>query len=302
MSSLSQLDVAALRLFIAVVDAGSISAGAARCHLSVAAASKRISDLEGRLGVALFRRRARGALPTPAGEMFCSHARQLAAAAGVLEDELRDHAQGIEERLRVIANASSIVQSLPFDLASFVRAHPRVRLDLEERTSGAIVELLQTDRADVGLFDAHYAAHGLQLHPYREDRLVLILPPGHPLARRRSVRFAQTLDYEYVGLLRGTAIQIRMQQAAAALGRLLRVRVQVNSFDAVCRMVEGGVGVGIVPERAAELFADLRRLRRLRLDDPWAQRKLVLATPPQRAASANVVQLIEHLTLGPNAG
>ncbi len=122
MSLLSQLDVAALRLFIAVVCTGSISAGSARCNLSVAAASKRIGDMEARLGVALLRRRSRGAVPAPAGEMFCVHARQMAGTAGVMEDDLHDHAQGIEERLRVVANAASIVQFLPFDLASFLRS------------------------------------------------------------------------------------------------------------------------------------------------------------------------------------
>ena len=297
MSSLSQLDVAALRLFVAVVDTGSISAGAARCHLSVAAASKRISDFEARLGIALLRRRARGAVPTPAGEVFCGHARQMATTAGVMEDELRDHALGIGARLRVVANAASIVQFLPFELASFLRRNPRLRLDLEEHTSSNIVELLQTDRADIGLFDAQHAVHGLQIRSYRADRLALIVPNRHALARRRRVAFAETLDHDYVGLLRGTAIQLRMQQAAAALGRLLRVRIQVNSFDAVCRMVEGGVGLGVVPERAAEPFANLRRVRQLRLEETWAQRSLVLATPPQRPPSASVLRLIEHLTM-----
>ena len=296
MSLLSQLDVAALRLFIAVVETGSISAGAARCHLSVAAASKRISDLESRLDVTLLRRRSRGAVPTAAGEVFCAHARQMAGTAGVMEDDLRDHAQGIEERLRVVANAASIVQFLPFHVASFLRLNPRLRLDLEEHTSAAIVELLQTDRADLGLFDARHAVRGLQWHAYREDRLALIVPNGHALARRRRVDFAETLGHDYVGLLRGTAIQLRMQQAAEALGRLLRVRIQVNSFDAVCRMVEGGVGLGLVPERAAEPFAKLGRLRQVHLNDAWAQRSLVLATPPQRPPSASVVRLIDHLS------
>jgi DNA-binding transcriptional LysR family regulator len=294
-TALAQLDVAALRLFIAVAETGSISAGAARCHLSVAAASKRISDLEARLGVTLLRRRSRGAVPTSAGEVFCAHARQMAGVAGLMEDDLRDHAHGVEERLRVVANAAAIVQFLPFHVASFLRRNPRLRLDLEEHTSAVVVELLQTDRADLGLFDARHAVRGLQWHAYREDRLALIVPNGHALARRRRVDFAETLGHDYVGLLRGTAIQSRMQQAAEALGRLLRVRIQVNSFGAVCSMVEGGVGLGVVPERAAEPYARLGRLRQVRLNDAWAQRSLVLATPPQRPPSASVMQLIDHL-------
>lgn len=302
MNSLSQLDVATLRLFAAVVDTGSISAAAARCHLSIAAASKRISNLEARLGVVLLRRRARGAQPTLAGEVFGKYAHQMLGMTLLVEEELHDFTDGLEERLRIVANASSIIQSLPFDLAAFVRVHSRVKVDLEEHTSSAIVELLQTDRADVCPFDARFAAAGLTLHPYREDKLVLVLPRDHPLARHRSARFAQTLDYEYVGLRQGTAIQFRMEQGAASLGRLLRVRVQVSSFDTLCRMVEGGVGIGIVPESAAQLFADLRRLRQLHLDEPWAQRRLVLASPPQRIPSVHVLRLIEHLTARPHGG
>jgi DNA-binding transcriptional LysR family regulator len=295
-SLLSQLDVAVLRLFIAVVETGSISAGAARCHLSVAAASKRISDFEARLGVALLRRRSRGAVPTAAGNVFYAHAQQMAGMADVMEDDLRDHAQGVEQRLRIASNAASIAQFLPFDLASFLRVNPRVRVDLEEHTSGEIVELLQTDRVDLGLFESRHAVPGLQLHAYRDDRLVLVLPNGHPLVRRRSITFADTLDYDYAGLLLGTAIQRQMQQAAVALGRVLRIRLRVNSFDTVCRMVEGGIGLGIVPERAAEPFVKLGRLRQLPLQDAWAQRQLVLATPPQRPPSPSVQRLIEHLT------
>lgn len=295
-SVLSQLDVAVLRLFIAVAETGSISAGAARCHLSVAAASKRISDLEARLGVALLRRRSRGAVPTPAGDAFCAHARQMAGIADVMEDDLRDHAQGIEERMRVASNAASIAQFLPFDLASFLRANPRLRVDLQEHTSGEIVELLQTDRVDLGLFESRHAVASLKLHAYRDDRLVIVLPNGHPLSRKRSIAFADTLDYDYASLLLGTAIQRQMQQAAAELGRVLRVRLQVNSFDTVCRMVEGGIGLGIVPERAAEPFVQLGRLRQVQLLDSWARRKLVLATPPQRPPTASVERLIEYLT------
>lgn len=298
MSLLSQLDVAVLRLFIAVVDTGSISAGAARCHLSVAAASKRISDLEARMGVTLLRRRSRGAVPTPTGQVFCAHARRMAGMADMMEDDMRDHAQGIEERVRIASNAASIAQFLPFELASFLEANPRLRVDLEEHTSAEIVEMLQTDRVDLGLFESRHGVPGLQVHHYRDDTLVLVLPHGHPLARRRSIRFADTLDHDYAGLLLGTAIQRQMQQAAAELGRVLRVRLQVNSFDTVCRMVEGGVGLGIVPDRAAEPFVQLGRLRQVALQDDWARRQLVLATPPQRPPSASVARLVEHLTSG----
>lgn len=295
MSLLSSLDIAALQLLIAVIDTGSISGGAARCHLSVAGASKRVIDIEARLGVQLLRRGPRGVVPTPAGELFVQQARQMMALAGTLEEDLRDYARGVEGRIRVVANGSAILQFLPGDLAGFLQRHPRVRIDLEEHTSTGIAEMLQTDRTDIGILEASYAPAGVPSRPYRGDELVLAVPLGHPLARLRRVAFADTLDHDYVGLHGGTAILSRMQQAAAEQGRVLRLRIQVRSFDTVCRMVESGIGLGVMPWQAVQTFEALRRLKAVRLRDGWAQRRMVVAWPSQRTPLTEAQNLIEWL-------
>ncbi|AKQ57023.1 LysR family transcriptional regulator [Bordetella hinzii] len=296
MSTLSQLDIAALRLLIAIADHGSISAGANRRHLSVAAASKRISDLEARVGMALLLRHRRGVKPTPAGEIFIAHARRMAALAGAMEDDLRDYANGVEDRVRIVANSAAIVQFLPEDLHGYMQGNPRVRIELEEHTSRSAVELLQTDRADLGLFDGGYAAANVHCHPYRADTLVCVTHPRHSLARRRgALRFEQTLEHDHVGLYRGTAILTQMERAAAQAGRMLRLRIQVTSFDAVCRMAESGIGVGVVPARVAQSYVTLGRLRQIRLSDPWARRQLMLGWPQQREPSPGAQALIAHL-------
>ncbi|MDM9559431.1 MULTISPECIES: LysR family transcriptional regulator [Bordetella] len=296
MSTLSQLDIAALRLLIAVADSGSISAGAARSHVSVAAASKRISDLEARVGVALLLRHRRGVKPTPAGDIFIAHARRMAGLAGAMEEDLRDYAHGVEDRVRIVANSACIVQFLPEDLNGFMQGNPRVRIDLEEHTSRSAVEMLQTDRADLGLFDGGYAAGNVHCRPYRTDTLVCVMHPRHSLARhRRALRFEQTLQHDQVGLYRGTAILTQMERAATEAGRALRLRIQVTSFDAVCRMAESGIGIGIVPDRVAQPYVALGRLHQARLRDAWATRQLMLGWPQQREPSPGTQGLIAHL-------
>ena len=296
MSTLSQLDIAALRLLIAVADHGSISAGAARNHVSVAAASKRISDLEMRVGVALLLRHRRGVKPTPAGEIFIAHARRMAGLAGAMEEDLRDYARGIEDRVRIVANSASILQFLPEDLNDFMRGNPRIRIELEEHTSRSAVEMLQTDRADLGLFDGGYAAGNVHCHPYRTDTLVCVMHPQHRLAKhQRALCFEQTLAHDQVGLYRGTAILTQMERAATEAGRALRLRIQVTSFDAVCRMAESGIGVGIVPERVAQPYIALHRLHQAHLRDAWATRQLMLGWPQQREPSPGTQGLIAHL-------
>lgn len=296
MSALSQLDMTALRLLIAVADCGSISAGASRCHLSVAAASKRISDLEARVGTALLLRHRRGVEPSPAGDIFIAHARRMAALAGVMEEDLRDCAHGVQDRVRIVANSAAILQFLPEDLHGFMQGNPRVRIELEEHTSRSAVEMLQTDRADIGVFDDGYAPGNLHAHAYREDTLVCVMHPRHSLARRKgALPFAQTLAHDHAGLYRGTAILTQMERAAAQAGRALRLRIQVTSFDAVCRMAESGIGVGIVPQRVAQPYAALGRLHLAPLRDAWSKRRLVLGWPQQREPSPGAQGLIGHL-------
>lgn len=296
MSQLSQVDITALRLFIAVAQAGSISEGAARIHLSVAAASKRISDIESRIGVRLLRRGARGISLTPAGAAFRQKALAMMKIADTMEEELSDYAQGIEDRIGIMANSASILHFLPADLASYLAANPRLRIDLQEQTSMRIAELLQSNQTDLGIFDADHTPTGVRTRLYREDRLMLITGREHPLAPCGRIDFAETLKYDYVGLHAGTAILTKMSQSASRMGRLLRLRIQVNSFDAVCRMVESGIGIGIVPVRVAQTYLDLNRIAAAELDDPWARRQLVLGWPAQRHLTPGARNLVDHLT------
>jgi len=181
-TSLSQLDLAALRLILSVAQTGRISGGALISHLSVAAASKRISDLEARLGYPLFDRHARGVVATAAGERVIAYAREVIGLTEDLQNDLSDETQGVEGSVRLFANSSAIVQFLPADLSGFLAGNRSIRLELSEHTSRDVVDALLTERSDLGIFEAGFASPGIHSVSYRRDQLALIVPVCHPLA------------------------------------------------------------------------------------------------------------------------
>ena len=266
------VDLLTLRIVVAVVDTGSISAGSQRADLALGAASARITALEQALGVSLFERSPRGVRTTPAGHVLAQRARELLADADRLAIDLQDLAQGLAGRVRVLANASAILEWLPPRLAAFGRAHPRIRVELEERGSPEIVLAVLDGQAELGLVDIAHPLQGLRLTDVFTDRLVLIAPRGHPLAAAPEAAFADVLAEDLVGLYDGNAISGRLAAAARALGRPLRTRLQLRSFDAVCRMVAAGLGVGVLPLQAVAPQLQALPLAAVPLQDAWARR------------------------------
>jgi DNA-binding transcriptional LysR family regulator len=131
--------------------------------------------------------------------------------------------------------------------------------------------------------------------PYRADRLVLITPAAHPLAAKASTRFADVLDHPFVMLHAGSAIHTFTMNAAAALGRHLNVRIQVRSFEAVCRMVGAGVGLGLVPRSAVPRGGLREPPTVVELDESWAQRDLQVCVRDRSALSGFAAALVASL-------
>lgn len=278
------LDLQTLRVVLAVADCGSISAGSQRADLALGAASARIAALESSLGVQLFVRSSRGAQLTAAGHAFVQRARLLVADADRLAGDMRDRAAGLQGSVRVLANASAMLEWLPQRLARFGRAHPRIHVELEERSSPDIPLRLLDGRADLGIVDLAHPLQGLHFDDLFPDTLVAVLPRGHLLAAAPALRFEQLLGEAFVSLTDGNAISGRLGAAALELGRPLRIRLQMRSFDAVCRMVAAGLGVGVLPVQAIGPQLAALPVVGVPLSDRWAGRthRLVMrdgATP-----------------------
>lgn len=290
-----RFDLVTLRLFVAAVQAGSLTAGAARLGLSLAAASKRVAELEGHLGTPLLARSKRGVMPTEAGSQLMAHAVDLVARVehlAVAADELR---QGGAGRLRLWANTSAFGGFLPALLARFAQAHPRVVLDLEDAISEDGVRAVLRGAAELAVVGDNVPTEGLHTEEAHRDELVLMLPPGHALlaprrARRGAVTVDELLDCDLVAFGRATSLTRQLAAEAEARQRPLRVRAQVRSFDAMGRMVAAGLGVAVLPRQGAQpyqraLGLQLLPLSGLRTDRAlmWAMRDRAALSPAARA-------------------
>src|SRR5438045_3909056 len=250
-----RFDLTDLSLFRHVVEAGSITSGAERAHLALAAASTRIRDMEEALGAALLVRSRQGVTPTQAGRTLLQHARSMLRQAERLREDLAAYAGGLAGQIRVLSNTNALTEFLPEALSSFLAAHPHVSIDLEERLSDEIVGMIAEGVADLGIVAATVDVSTLETYPFRKDRFVLVVARDHPLAKRSRIAFTQVLQHDFVGLDRASALQRFLADKAAKSGRSLRLRVQMRSFDSVCRLVECRVGIGIVPEPTARRLA-----------------------------------------------
>jgi DNA-binding transcriptional LysR family regulator len=291
-----RIDLTSLQLFVAVCELGSIGRAAEREFIAASAVSKRLSDLEATLQTPLLYRHTRGVNLTPAGESLLHHARSVLFSLEKMQAELSEYAEGVRGHVRIHANISAIVQFLPEDLGNFTREHPQVKIDLEEHLSTEVVRAVQEGAADIGICNAGAAAgHALQALPYRQDELVLIVPRGHPLAKREAVAFEDTLDLDHVGLHSNSSIYLAMREAAASAGRTIRLRIHVTGLDAMCRMIDNGLGVGVMPRRAFTLMHGVGDLACVRLTDAWATRTIDLVARDFSTLPLTARLLVDHL-------
>jgi DNA-binding transcriptional LysR family regulator len=290
-----RLDLTSLQLFVAVCEAGSIGRAAGQEFIAASAVSKRLSDLEAALGTPLLYRRPRGVELTPAGETFLHHARSVLFSLERMQGELSEFAQGVRGHVRIHANLSAIVQFLPEDLAGFARRHPQVKLDLEEHVSAEVVRAVRDGDADVGICNTGGALADLQVRRYRQDRLVVAVPRGHPLAVYDAVWYADTLDHDQIGMSGNSAIDVAMRRAAAAAGKDIPLRVRVTGLDALCRMVHNRLGIGLLPDRAFELLRGVGDLQAVPLRDDWAVRDIDLLARDFDALPVTARMLVDHL-------
>jgi len=297
-----RLDLTSLQLFVAVCERGSIGKAAEQEFMATSAVSKRLSDLESAVGTTLLYRHARGASPTPAGQSLLHHARSVLFSLKKMQGELSEYADGVRGHVRMHANISAIVQFLPEDLGNFIRQHDAIKIDLEEHLSAEVMRAVHEGAADLGI--CHTGAIGqateLQIRPYRQDQLALVVPSRHPLANAKALAFADSLEWDHVGLHANSSIYLAMHAAATAVGRGIRLRIRVTGLDAMCRMIHNGLGVGLMPRRAFELMHGVGELTCVPLTDTWARRQIDLVARDFSTLPVTARLLVKHL--GEQAG
>jgi DNA-binding transcriptional LysR family regulator len=291
-------DLTDLRLYLNILDTGNITAGAARSHLSLAAASARIRAMEASLGVEFLQRNRRGVSPTPAGNALARHARVLLQQAERMQQELAEYAQGVKGQVRLLCNTTAITEYLPELLADFLHQHPNLDIELQELPSARITHALRQGAADLGIVSDAVDTTDLQTRAFRDDPLVLIMPFNHPLASAANVSFTDTLRHDYVGLNANSALAVYLEEQALHAGSRMQIRIRADGFEGVMRMVARGAGLAIVPLAAVERGPATSSILRVDLQEPWAQRKLLLCARDLTALPAYAMALFQALTLG----
>ncbi|OZI47905.1 LysR family transcriptional regulator [Bordetella genomosp. 5] len=291
----THFDLTDLQLMVHIGDWHSLTRGAEKSHLSLPAASTRVKNLEEHFGTQLLYRTSQGVTMTPSGEALTRHARTVMQQIEQLRGDMQEFARGVKGHVRVLANTTAITEFMPGVLARYLAGHPDVNVELRERLSYLIVRAVADGSADLGIVAGCGPDPKLQFIPYRSDRLVLVTAARHPLATEGAVPFADSLAYDYVGLSEWSAIHPFLVQAAAALGRTFRFRVEVGNFEAACRMIESGVGIGVIPESVALRYARVLDIALVPLTDEWSLRKLHIVVRDLDALPTFARELVQTL-------
>ncbi|MBP6562530.1 MAG: LysR family transcriptional regulator [Neisseriaceae bacterium] len=285
-----------LKVFACVAQSPSLTQGAKKAFVSPASASTRIKALEGQLGSRLFYRHNKGLDLTPAGERLLQHARLVLRQIDNIKNEFSGYGADQSGHVRVYANTTAVTEFLPEILAGFLAERPLVTIDLQEQLTKGIFRGVVEGAADIGVVSGIVPAMGLQTIHFSTDRLVLVAPHGHDLATKKQVKFKDTLAYAYIGLHQGSTLQTFLNEQQALLGLSMATRIHMSGFESVCRLIEAGVGVGIVPESAAKRHSKTMNISQIALDESWAvrERSIVLKernalTPLARALINDIV-------------
>ena len=289
-------DIDSLALFVRAAELRSLTKAAEASHIGLAAASRRMALLEHRFKTSLLERSSRGVEVTPAGAALLPHAKALLVEMNHMQAEMRDHAHGRKGSLRVLANTSVMTESLPDDLAAFGRVSPDVRLVVEERWSSEIVPALLAAEADLGIVVEGIRTEGLDTFVYSTDRLAVVMKADHPLAALPNLKFIDVLEDELIALEGGSSMMRLLAEQAVIAERTMQLRVQVRSFEAVCRMVEAGLGLGLLPYQAAYVLGMGLGLVVRPLTDEWAERRMLLCVKKDRSGNTSLTRLLNFLS------
>jgi len=293
-----RFDLIDLRLFLYILETGSITHGAARANMSLPSASARLRGMEDALGMPLLERGRRGVESTPTGDTLAHHARLVLGQIERMQGELGEHQEGRKACIRLWTNTAAITEFLPAAIGLFLRDHPNVQIDLKERQSSETVKAVLTGAAEIGIISDAVEHGALQTLPFAVDKLVLIASRDDALATRRRVTLAEVADREFIGLSADSALQAYLGERALLAGGTLSFRTHVRTFDGICRMVEQGAGVGIVPATAAKRYRGRPGIRMIELTDSWATRQLLICMRDMNAMPRPEKALVRHLARG----
>lgn len=270
-----RLDFFDLQLFLNIVETGSLTKGAERCSISLQAASERIKKIEQQFAVHLFIRHASGVKLTLAGQVFASQAQVLLHQAQQLQQQMLPFSTGSQSEMTLWCNSSAQSEYLPLLLPQYLLENPNIQIELKEAESNDIIQALENGSAQLGLISSFFNAKNLQTLEFTDD--VLICPMQHELQHQSVLQLADILNYPFVGLMQYHSLQQSIETQAKLLGCAIQYRLRLPNFSAIAQVVANGVGIAIMPKRAANRLSSVYSFQQIELTGDWANRKLLLA-------------------------
>ncbi|MEQ1369101.1 LysR family transcriptional regulator [Acinetobacter schindleri] len=272
-----RLDLFDLQLFLNIVETGSLTRGAEYSSISLQAASERIKKLEQHYQVNLFIRHSGGVKLTFAGQVFAEHAQAILQQGQQLSRAMAVFSEGQHSNISLWCNSSAQSEYLPLLLPKYLVNNPNIQIDLKEAESNDIIAALTNGTAKLGLISSFFAAPQLQTQEFSDDPLVLICPEQHDLSSGKALKLGDCLNYPFVGLMQYHSLQQSIEAQARLLHCEIQYRLRLPNFAAIAQVVANGVGIAIMPQRAAQRLAKLYAFKQIQLTGDWANRKLLLA-------------------------
>ena len=289
-------DLVSLAIFVAVAEEQNLTRAARRKHTAVSAVSKRIAELEQQVGTQLMLRLPRGIELTPAGHSLLYHARKVFRELELMEDELSDYAAGIRGHIRIYTISAALMHGLPQAISQFLALYPQTDIDIEEHTGIGVVQGVLEGSADVGIFSSWTPASGLESWSWQQDRLSVLVWPGHALAERQSLRLTDLLNEKVIGPHRDSAVSHILARETRKLGTTLNIGLRVSSFVSMAELVSQQLGIAVLPINEVAPVSLHGGVRIIPLDEPWAQREILMGVKEFTLASPSVKTLLASLT------
>ncbi len=290
-----KFDTTTVRLVIAIAEEGSISRAADRLELAVAAASKRVTDLEAQLGVKLFKRQPHGVRLTEPGAKLLSHIRQIDNLTKRLHGDALAVRHGRDGRVIIGAPKSVIIPFLAHDIAAIQRKFPGIALQIVEENSRLVQQLLRDRVIDIGIYEKTSGFIDLPRFEYRQDHLVLVYSLRHFDLPKEGLGLEQMIELPMISLGRGSAILASLQRAHQSRGRVFRNDFTVSGFDTMLALVRQGIGVGLMPPAIFQSFHPEPDLAHIALAGDWHQRSYMLSVVDGQAQAQTLHNVVGEL-------
>lgn len=274
---LARFDLVTLRIFLTVIDTGSIRSASESLNLSPSAISRRLAELENNFGQPFFIRHSRGVEISEAGHVMASKARDIFTAIGGAHAELNRLSSGEAGSLLLSANGSAFVNGLAEDLKAFTDLYPHIGIELFEQISPKVVASVVSKQTELGLISRTFRLPTeVECTRYCTDRLVLAVPQGHDLASLPGATLADMSSYPSIGVIEGSSMTRLIRRVSVLGSSEFTYRYMANTNEVARILVAHGHGIAILPEQFVRPYERALPIVAIPILETWAEREISL--------------------------